>query len=347
MGSLVQTCMVSVILLLLLCWGSVSGLDTGTAQERLDDSDITREIQREIIEITKSTKESRREANVKNYEKIFLRLAATGLQAAGRNILYATTKTVFQGDDDEEEETKRRDLNIGNVNLIESWMDDSELEATGRSQFVPQIFGEPLFYVPSSYWLQVIGRSLTGAAFTGSSVLGIKSLELRCSVENWNTLVSTYMTKYSPIYSPLSTSELRFRLSQFLRDARTQLSCLVGTESLYSLLDQLSIVLGDQLDQRVAGEGVISDDVMENTIHSIYDAIDSVSTSISSDWLTSSSVTTTLLGSKLVGFTLITWGRNIGDWPVDVPVTEVSTGYKVGIMGRALLYTLFVIDDFR
>ena len=86
---------------------------------------------------------------------------------------------------------------------------------------------------------------------------------------------------------------------------------------------------------------------MENTIHSIYDAIDSVSTSISSDWLTSSSVTTTLLGSKLVGFTLITWGRNIGDWPVDVPVTEVSTGYKVGIMGRALLYTLFVIDDFR
>ena len=87
--------------------------------------------------------------------------------------------------------------------------------------------------------------------------------------------------------------------------------------------------------------------MFENTINSIYESIERVTTSLSSDWLTSSSVTTTLLLSKLTGFTLITWGRNMGDWPQDVPLTDVQTGYKVGILGRALLYTLFVMDDFR
>ena len=58
-------------------------------------------------------------------------------------------------------------------------------------------------------------------------------------------------------------------------------------------------------------------------------------------------MTTTLLLSKALGFGLITWGRNIGDWPEDVPLSEVSTGYRVGILGRALLYSLFVLDDFR
>ena len=123
-------------------------------EERAEENDILSEIQNEIIELTKSTKESRRKANVESYEKIFLRLGATGMQALGRNMLYASTKTVFQGDDDEEEETRRRESN--NVNIIENWMDDEELEDTGRSQFVPQILGEPLFYTPASYWLQVI-----------------------------------------------------------------------------------------------------------------------------------------------------------------------------------------------
>ena len=69
-------------------------------------------------------------------------------------------KTVFQGDDDEEndenadddEGRRRNDI----VHHIENWLDDSELEGTGRSQYVPQILGEPLYYVPASYWLQVL-----------------------------------------------------------------------------------------------------------------------------------------------------------------------------------------------
>ena len=92
---------------------------------------------------------------------------------------------------------------------------------------------------------------------------------------------------------------------------------------------------------------MISDDVLKDSILSIYDSTERVTSLLSSDWRTSSSVTTTLLLSKILGFGLITWGRNIGDWPDDVPLSDVSTGYRVGIIGRSLLYVLFVIDDFR
>ena len=108
------------------------------------------------MELTKSTKESIREENVESYEKIFLRLSAVGLTALGRNMLYASTQTVLQGDDDEEEDqSRKRTIQNDAVDIIENWLDDDELEATGRSQFVPQILGEPLFFTPPSYWLQV------------------------------------------------------------------------------------------------------------------------------------------------------------------------------------------------
>ena len=116
-----------------------------------------KDIEGEIIELSKSTQESKRDENVESYEKIFLRLAATGAQALGRNMLYASTQTVFQGDDDEENaEDEKRVMWDVIVRHIEDWMDDSDLEDTGRSQYVPQILGEPLYYVPASYWLQVV-----------------------------------------------------------------------------------------------------------------------------------------------------------------------------------------------
>jgi hypothetical protein len=71
-------------------------------------------------------------------------------------MLYASTQTVFQGDDDEENaEDEKRAMRDKFVRHIEDWMDDSDLEDTGRSQYVPQILGEPLYYVPASFWLQV------------------------------------------------------------------------------------------------------------------------------------------------------------------------------------------------
>ena len=137
-------------------WGEIVTSDS--FQDRIeDDSDIVKGIEREIVKLTKSTKESIRDENVESYEKIFLRLAATGAQALGRNMLYASTQTVFQGDDDEENaEDEKRAMRDIFVRHIENLMDDSDLEDTGRSQYVPQILGEPLYYVPASYWLQVV-----------------------------------------------------------------------------------------------------------------------------------------------------------------------------------------------
>ena len=133
--------------------GCVTYLVVGQGEE----GEVLSDIQTEIVELVRTTKESRRDANVESYEKIFLRLGAVGMTALGRNMLYASTQTVLQGDDDEEEDQsrKRRKIQSENVNIIETWLDDDELEATGRSQFVPQILGEPLFYTPASYWLQV------------------------------------------------------------------------------------------------------------------------------------------------------------------------------------------------
>ena len=76
----------------------------------------------------------------------------------------------------------------------------------------------------------------------------------------------------------------------------------------------------------------IRDELPENSILTTYDAVKKVTSALSSDWLTSSSVTTTLLLSKGLGFFLITLGRNIGDWPTDVSLSEVSTGNQVDIM---------------
>ena len=48
-----------------------------------DENDIVKDIEREIIMLTESTKESIRKENVESYEKIFIRLAATGGQTLG------------------------------------------------------------------------------------------------------------------------------------------------------------------------------------------------------------------------------------------------------------------------
>ena len=150
-------------ILALAVWGANSLVKGDIGNEILErqdtDSAIISEIEREIVKLTRSTKENLREENVESYQKIFLRLAATGSQALGRNMLYASTQQVFQDDDDEENDEnadeKRRSIRLDIVQQIEDWLDDSEIEDTGRSQYVPQILGEPLFYVPSSYWLQV------------------------------------------------------------------------------------------------------------------------------------------------------------------------------------------------
>ena len=69
-----------------------------------------------------------------------------------------------------------------------------------------------------------------------------------------STLLSNYNAEYFPYSnSPLSNAELRFRLAQFMRRVKTELSCLQGTGYLHHLLDQLNIVLGDKVEENKTG----------------------------------------------------------------------------------------------
>ena len=107
------------------------------------------EIEAEIAGLAQRTREARKRKSRRNEEQLLLRLVSTGLQALGRNMIYAESQTVHQGDDDEEQ--------MGRSSKVEldGYQDTGLL---GLFQFVPQLPGEALFTVPASYWLQVVGR---------------------------------------------------------------------------------------------------------------------------------------------------------------------------------------------
>ena len=114
---------------------------------------VVAQLEAEIVKLEQETKVAKRYSNFKKYEKIFLRLGATGILAVSRNMQYAETNTVFQGDDDEEQD-EDDDLDDDDDD------DDGRSPASlllveGRSRVVPQFVGEPLFTVPLSYLLQV------------------------------------------------------------------------------------------------------------------------------------------------------------------------------------------------
>ena len=87
---------------------------------------------------------------------------------------------------------------------------------------------------------------------------------------------------------------------------------------------------------------------VDEAILASYKAAEFVKLQRENDWKTILNLRLVILLSKLVGFGLITWGRNIDDWPTDVDLLNaVPTNYYLGITGRALQYGLFLLDDFR
>ena len=87
---------------------------------------------------------------------------------------------------------------------------------------------------------------------------------------------------------------------------------------------------------------------VDEAIRDSYDAVEFVKLQRQKDWKTILRLRLVILLSKLVGYGLLTWGRNIDDWPTDVDLlTDVPTNYYMGITGRALQNSLFVLEDFR
>ena len=90
------------------------------------------------------------------------------------------------------------------------------------------------------------------------------------------------------------------------------------------------------------------DDDINEALLATYKAIDRVIAERKEDWNTVLKLRWATLLSKLGGLTLVTWGRNIGDWPADVDLlNDVSTSYYMGISGRAVFSILWLLDEFR
>ena len=178
------------------------------ASERIstDATSIQSQLATEITKLERETKLEKRYQNFLNYEKIFLRLVASGSLALGRNILFQSTNTVAQGDDDEEDapdDNESRSRRSKNFFDFFDEMDVLDHQGTSRANFVPQIPGEPLFTVPDGYLLQVIGRALQQAGFAGPTVVGIQSLAVSCGQATLSEVINS--PEYSPLFSPASS----------------------------------------------------------------------------------------------------------------------------------------------
>ena len=305
-----------------------------------DAATVQSQLEAEIVKLERETKLEKRYQNFLKYEKLFLRLLATGSLALGRNILFRETNLVAQGDDDEEDapdDNESRSFSQQEEGFLEnfSWDDDTEdlfdwnLASgrsnglgSGRANFVPQIPGEPLFNVPSWYLLQVIGRSLQQAGFAGPTVIGLQTLDVSCGQTTLNEVLDEYSFLLSPASSGISKGLLQFYLNKFSRELKRKLGCLTGSESLgpkrlVFLQGQLKRVLGKRIGREaVEGASQLGGEI-EAARQEVSRLMTETRSQLASDWLNSSAVTLSILLFKLAGFTLIALGRNINDFPTD------------------------------
>ena len=100
--------------------------------------------------------------------------------------------------------------------------------------------------------MQVVGRALLQGGFISGEILNLKSQVLPCNIDNWRSDYSQYKASYHPsVGGALPASSLKYRLSQFLRRAKADLSCLDG--DLVNQLDSFKIVVSDDIDRSSRG----------------------------------------------------------------------------------------------
>lgn len=357
------------------------------ASERVstDATSIQSQLATEITKLERETKLEKRYQNFLKYEKIFLRLVASGSLALGRNILFQSTSTVAQGDDDEEDapdDNESRSLRSKNFFDFFDEMDVLDHQGTGRANFVPQIPGEPLFTVPDGYLLQVIGRALQQAGFAGPTVVGIQSLDVSCGQATLSEVINN--PEYAPLFSPASSGVpkgfLQYSLNKFSRELKRKLGCLTGSEKLGPkklefLQGQLKKALKKQISTEAVDSPLQLDQEIEAARLEVNELITKAKAQLAADWLNSSAVTLSILLAKLAGFTLVALGRNMVDFPTDAAweagesqspngtiqsfdagffnfgfmshTRWTNTGHRLNLIGRTSLNIIFTIDDFR
>ena len=99
---------------------------------------------------------------------------------------------------------------------------------------------------------------MVAAGFVSSEVLNLKPLSLSCNIDNWRREYQAYHANYHPaVGESFSPGSLKYRLSQFLRRVRTDLSCLEDDEDLASLLETLQVILNDDIARTARGENTL------------------------------------------------------------------------------------------
>ena len=98
---------------------------------------------------------------------------------------------------------------------------------------------------------------MIGAGFAANEVLNLKPLSLDCNIDNWRSGYQAYHANYHPaVAGVFSPGSLKYRLSQFLRRVRTDLSCLEEDEDLASLLETLQVILNDDIARTARGDKI-------------------------------------------------------------------------------------------
>ena len=86
----------------------------------------------------------------------------------------------------------------------------------------------------------------------GGELLKLTAPSVGCNIDNWRSDYSQYKASYHPsVGGALPASSLKYRLSQFLRRAKADLSCLDG--DLVNQLDSFKIVVSDDIDRSSRG----------------------------------------------------------------------------------------------
>ena len=83
----------------------------------------------------------------------------------------------------------------------------------------------------------------------------MKTRTLPCNVDNWRSDYRQYRASHHPaVGAALPAGSLKYRLSQFLRRAKTDLSCLDG--DIQEQLDSFKVVVSGDIDCNEGGEVV-------------------------------------------------------------------------------------------
>ena len=99
---------------------------------------------------------------------------------------------------------------------------------------------------------QVVGRALLQAGFVSGEVIRLTTQGLPCSIADWQSDYQEYRATHHPsVLGSLTTGALKYRLAQFLRKAKTDLSCLDG--DIQQQLDTLKAVVSDDIDRTARG----------------------------------------------------------------------------------------------